>query len=175
MGGTTRLRTDLQLALRSLTVAGAARVSSSGRTALPASRLTAHAGRHARAPRCPEFKSGTKARQESGTMRLCGPFAHSIERSIHRRFIASRAGFQHVSRGTPKKVYRRSRAAENSFLNCFPLQIKGRAHALKTDCCYVWKRTKFLKRRRSALKCEVLRGRSTCSTNSNHCHRISAG
>jgi hypothetical protein len=31
----------------------------------------AHWIKHARAPRCPEFKSGTKVRQESGTMRLC--------------------------------------------------------------------------------------------------------
>src|SRR5580704_14891853 len=54
-----RVRSDLQLASRSLTVAGAAQVGSSVRTSLPASRLTAHANMHARAPRWRECKSGS--------------------------------------------------------------------------------------------------------------------
>ena len=99
IGKTARLRTDLQLALRSLTVAGAAQVGSSWRTSLPASRLTAHTGSSMRehqgarslraAPR-----SVKKAGQcgYAGPLRTVGaPLTHSIERSIHRRFNPCRA------------------------------------------------------------------------------------
>ena len=41
-------------------------------------------------------------------------------------------------------------------------------------CCYVSKRDNCRNLRHSALKCHVFRGRSTCSPNSKHFHRISA-
>ena len=41
--------------------------------------------------------------------------------------------------------------------------------------CYVSKRDKCPSVRHSALECHVFRGRSTCSPNSKHCHRTSAG
>jgi hypothetical protein len=41
-------------------------------------------------------------------------------------------------------------------------------------CCYVSKRDNCRNLRHSALKCDVFRGRSTCSPNSKHFHRISA-
>ncbi|CAE6724280.1 hypothetical protein R70211_02315 [Paraburkholderia domus] len=41
-------------------------------------------------------------------------------------------------------------------------------------CCYVSKRDNCRNLRHSALKCDVFRGRSRCSPNSKHFHRISA-
>ena len=40
--------------------------------------------------------------------------------------------------------------------------------------CYVSKRDNYRNLRHYALKCDVFRGRSTCSPNSNHFHKISA-
>ena len=67
----------------------------------------------------------------------------------------------HVNRRTPAEPLQTSCETSRSAKKAYNGYVSIRE--IDPNCRYL------------ALKCGVFRGRSRCSTNSNHCHRTSAG